>query len=112
MAQPQPQPPLPNAANINAAINGMAAEGNNLIMTVREHNAHQQALATELSLCTNYNIAQVHLQLGTVQASIAAMQGSITAMQASIAAMQAAMEGRFTAMQASLDESRALNSAQ
>jgi len=75
-AQP---PPLPNIANLQAAANGMTAEGNNIAQNVQTYNAHQQALTTELSLVGNYNVAQVHQQLAGIQASITTMQASITA---------------------------------
>lgn len=49
----------------------MTAEGNSIIQSVQGYNTHQQALATELSLCTNYKAAQVQQLLAAIQASIA-----------------------------------------
>ena len=89
------QLPVPNAANLQAAVNGMTTEGNNIAQNVQAYNAHQQALNTEVSLCANYNVAQIHQQLAAIQASVAA----IPAIQADIAAIQA----DFTAIQASVD---------
>ena len=87
------QLPVPNAANLQAAVNGMTAEGNIIAQSVQTYNAHQQALNTELSLCTNYNVAQIPQQLAAMQANIAALQASTTAIQASTAAIQASVAG-------------------
>jgi len=70
MAAQQPQLPVPNAANMQAAINGMAAETNNIAQNVQAYNAHQQALNAEVTLCGNYNVAQIAQQLNTIQASV------------------------------------------
>lgn len=57
MAAQQPQLPVPNAANMQAAINGMAAQTtNNIAQNVQAYNAHQQALSAEVTLCGNYNV--------------------------------------------------------
>jgi hypothetical protein len=55
--------PLPNIANITAAINGIVASGNNMAQDLQAYNAHQQQLSTELSRCVNYPAAQMQLQL-------------------------------------------------
>ena len=60
------QLPVPNNANIQAAVNGMTAEGNNIAQNIQAYNAHQQQLTTELSLCSNYNVAQIQQQLATI----------------------------------------------
>lgn len=60
------QLPLPNAANIQAAVNGITAQGNNIAQNIQTYNAHQQQLATEMSLCANYNVAQIQQQLVTI----------------------------------------------
>ena len=78
------QPPLPNAANLQAAVNGMTTEGNIIAQGVQAYNAHQQALNTELSLCANYNVAQIHQQLTAIQANTAAIQASVAAIQTSV----------------------------
>jgi hypothetical protein len=70
MAAQQPQLPVPNAANMQAAINGMAAQTNNIAQNVQAYNAHQQALNAEVTLCGNYNVAQITQQLNAIQASI------------------------------------------
>jgi hypothetical protein len=64
------QPPVPNAANLLAAVNGTTAEGNIVAQSVQTYNAHQQALNTDLPLRANYNVAQIHQQLAAMQASI------------------------------------------
>jgi hypothetical protein len=65
------QPPVPNIANLQAAVNGMTAAGNAIAQNVQTYNGHQQTLNTELSRCANYNVAQAQQQLATIQASIA-----------------------------------------
>jgi hypothetical protein len=71
MANPLRQP---NIANLNAAINGMAADGNTIANSFQSLNAHQRALGTELSLFGNTPIGQLQQQLATMQAT---MQASI-----------------------------------
>ena len=44
----------------------MTAEGNNIAQNIQAYNAHQQQLTTELSLCSNYNVAQIQQQLATI----------------------------------------------
>lgn len=86
-----PPPPVPNAANLQAAVNGMTAEGNTIAQSVQRYNTHQQALNTELSLSANYNVAQIHQQLAAIpamQANIAAIQANTAAIQASVATIQ------------------------
>jgi hypothetical protein len=68
------QLPIPNAANLQAAVNGMTAEGNNIVQSVQTYNAYQQALNTDLSLCANYNVAQMQQQLAVMQANVAAIR--------------------------------------
>ena len=51
---------------VPAAVNGMTAEGNNIVQTIQAYNAHQQQLTTELSLCANYNVAQIQQQLAII----------------------------------------------
>jgi hypothetical protein len=60
------QPPVPNIPNIQVAVNGMTAEGNNIAQSIQTYNAHQQQLTTELSLCANYNVAQIQQQLAAL----------------------------------------------
>jgi len=64
------QLPQPNILNLQAAMNGMTAEGNAIAQSVQMFNGHQQALTTELSLCVNIPVAQVQIQLAGIQASI------------------------------------------
>jgi hypothetical protein len=76
------RPSVPNAANLQAAVNGMAGEGNIIAQSIQTHNAHQPGLNTELPLRANYNVAQIHQQLAAMQANIAAMQVSIDTIDA------------------------------
>jgi hypothetical protein len=69
--QQQPAPPVPNAVNIQAAMNGMTAQRNIIAQGHQAYDVHQQALNTELSLCTNYNVAGIHQQLGAIRRDIA-----------------------------------------
>jgi hypothetical protein len=55
---------------MQAAINEMVAQANNIAQDVQAYNVHQQALNAEVTLCSNYNVAQVAQQLNTIQASI------------------------------------------
>jgi hypothetical protein len=103
------QPPVPNAANLQAAVNGMTAEGNTIAQSVRAYNVHQQALNTELSLCANYDVAQINQQLAAMQANVAAIQASTAAIQASVVGipvMQADIAGiqaNIAGIQTSID---------
>jgi hypothetical protein len=63
----QPQPPVPNVANINAAVNGMAAEENLIAQHSQAYNVHRQQLTTEMSLCANYPVGQMQQQLTAIQ---------------------------------------------
>ena len=65
MAQQQPQ--VPNVANLQAAVNGMAAAGNNIVQEVQAYNGHQQQLNAELSLCGNFPVAQMQ-ELAVIRA--------------------------------------------
>ena len=82
------QRPVPNAANLQAAVNGMTTEGNSIAQSVQAYNAHQQALNTELSRCANYDVAQINQQLAAIQASVAA----IPAIQASVNAIRTSVD--------------------
>ena len=100
------QRPVPNAANLQAAVNGMTTEGNIIVQKVQAYNAHQQALNTELSLCANYDVAQIHQQLAAIQASVTTIQAGVAAIQADVTATQAdvtAIQGDVTAIQTSVD---------
>lgn len=55
-----------NIPNLNAAIDGMATEGNNIAQSLRSFTIHQQALGTELSLLGNTPLGQIQLQLNTI----------------------------------------------
>jgi hypothetical protein len=91
---------------LQAAVNGMTAEGNIIAQSVQTYNAHQQALNTELSLCANYNVVQIHQQLAAMQANIAAMQPNVAAIPA-IQASTAAIQASVAAIQTSVDTSNA-----
>lgn len=65
MAQPAQQ--LPKAANIQAAINGMNAEENNIVQSLQAYNGHRQQLHNEITLATNFPVAQILQQLATLQ---------------------------------------------
>ena len=65
------QQPLPNIVNLQNDINGMTAEGNAIAQSVQAYNGHQQAVTTELSLCTNCPVAQMQLQLAGIQTTLA-----------------------------------------
>jgi hypothetical protein len=66
---------LPNLANIQNAVDGIAADGNAIVQHAQTYNAHQRALSTELSLCTNFDVARVNQQLAGIQTSITARVG-------------------------------------
>lgn len=68
-AAPAPAP-LPNVAAINAAINGMAIEGNNMTQSLQNFNNHQQQMNNELALCTNFNTVHIQHQLNAINQSI------------------------------------------
>jgi len=72
MAQPQP-----NIANLNAAINGMAAIKSNMAQEVQAYNALEGQLHTELSRCANYPVVQIQQQLVAIQQAIVAIQQAI-----------------------------------
>ena len=65
------QLPVPNVANIQAAVNGMTAQGNSIAQGVQAYIGHQQALNTGLSRCGNYNVVQIQQQLTAILRSIA-----------------------------------------
>lgn len=52
----------PDIANLNAAINGMAADGNTIAQGLQLFINHQQTLGTELSLFGNTSFGQIHQQ--------------------------------------------------
>jgi peptidoglycan hydrolase CwlO-like protein len=125
MAALQQQRPVPNIADIQAAVHGMTTAGDAITQGIQRYYGHQQTLNRELSRCANYDVAQIHQQLAAIpaiqssitaiQASITAMQTSFTTMQASITAMQASittMQTSITTMQTSITNSAALNTAQ
>jgi hypothetical protein len=56
-------PPIPNAANMNAAIAGMAQEGNAMVQSAQQYNTHQQALVAELALVGNFQTVQLQNQI-------------------------------------------------
>jgi hypothetical protein len=62
--------PQPNLANMDAAIQGMSAQGTTITQGMLAYNGHQQALNTELSLFRNITIIQVHQQLAAIQVTL------------------------------------------
>ena len=80
MAAQQPQQlPVPNIVNLQAAINGMTAEGNAMAQSVQAYNAHQRQFTTELSCCANYPVAQMMQQLNAINQSIHNMEARMDA---------------------------------
>ena len=69
MADEQHQPP--NMVNLNAAVAGMAAEGNNIVQAAQAYNGHQQQLNIELSRSINLPIAQLQQQIAETRAEMA-----------------------------------------
>jgi len=76
MADP---PPVPNIANINAAVAGMNAKANNIAQHIQAFNTHQQQFTAEMSLCANYDTTQIRNQLATINRSIADMTAMTSA---------------------------------
>jgi len=67
MANPLPQP---NFANMNAAIQGMSAQGTTVAQGMLAYNNHQQALGTELSLFGNITMDQLQQQYAAIQVTL------------------------------------------
>jgi hypothetical protein len=78
---------LPNAANMQAAVNGMAAEGNNLIQHIQAYNGHQQQLAAEMSLSANYNVATIQQQIAQTQQQLNALAQTVAQTQQQLNAL-------------------------
>jgi hypothetical protein len=74
----QQQPPVPNIANLQAAVNGMTIQGNTISQGHQAYNAHQQPLNTDLSRCSN-NVAGIHQQLTAIRVSIADLSALLSA---------------------------------
>jgi hypothetical protein len=73
MAAQQPQQPqqpqllpVPNIANMQAAMNGMTAERNIMAQSTQAYDAHQQQFTTEMSRCANYPAIQIQFQLNAL----------------------------------------------
>lgn len=80
MAQQQPQQlPVPNIANIQAAVNGMTAQRNTIVQSTQAFDAHQQQFTTELSRCANYPVVQMQHQLNALTQSVNDMQAMMNA---------------------------------
>ena len=73
------QPPVPNIAIIQAAMNGMTAERNNMAQSTQAYDAHQQQFTTEVSRSANYPVVQVQLQINALTQSIQDMQAMMNA---------------------------------
>ena len=80
--QPPPQLPVPNIANIQAAVNGMTAERNIMAQSSQAYDTHQQQFTTELSRVANYPAAQVQQQYNALTQSIHNMQAMMNNIQA------------------------------
>jgi hypothetical protein len=61
---------LPNAANMTAAVAGMATEGNNMAQSVQRYNTHQQALGAELDLMGNSPVVQIRRDIHNLGAEM------------------------------------------
>ncbi|KAF8526510.1 hypothetical protein BU17DRAFT_82598 [Hysterangium stoloniferum] len=95
------QPPLPNIANMNAAVNGMTVESNTIAQDLQTFTGHQQSLVIELAQFPNYNMGQIQQQLAGIQASIAAIQAMQANIQATLANFQTTL-ANFQATQANI----------
>lgn len=69
MADEHNQPP--NIANLNAAVAGMAAEGNTITQAARAYSEHQQQLNIEVSRSVNTPTVQLQQQMADCRAEIA-----------------------------------------
>ena len=83
MAAQQPQQPqllpVPNVVNIQAAMNGMAAERNTMAQSTQAFDAHQQQFTTELSRSVNFPVVQMQNQLNALTQSMNNMQAMMSA---------------------------------
>jgi len=79
------QLPLPNAANMQTAVNGMATRGNNIIQDMQAYHVHQQQLATEMSLCANYDVTTIQQQVAQTQQQVAQTQQQLNALTQTVA---------------------------
>jgi hypothetical protein len=75
----QQQPPVPNITNLQAAVNGMTAQGNTITQGHQAYNTHQQALNTDPLRCSNYNVAGIQQQLTAIRVSIADLSALLSA---------------------------------
>ena len=82
------QLPVPNAANMQTAVNGMATHGNNIVQEIQAYHTHQQQLATEMTLCGNYNVATVQQQVAQNQQQITALTQTVAQTQQQVAQNQ------------------------
>ena len=82
------QLPVPNAATMQIAVNGMAAHGNNILQDIQAYHAHQQQLAAEMSLCANYNIATIQQQAAQTQQQLNALAQTVAQTQQQVAQTQ------------------------
>lgn len=72
MAQPAPQ--VPNAATMQTAINGMNTEENNIVQSLQAYSGHRQQLHNQMTLATNFPVAQIQQQLAALQQQLATFQ--------------------------------------
>jgi hypothetical protein len=70
--EPNDDPDKAQPVPVNAAINGMAADGNAIARSLQSFTNHQQALGTELSLFGNTPVGQIQQQLASLQAEMRA----------------------------------------
>ena len=95
------QLPLPNAANMQTAVNGMATRGNNIIQDMQAYHVHQQQLATEMSLCANYDVTTIQQQVAQTQQQLNALTQTVAQGQQQLNALSqtVAQQGAITSAQ-------------
>ncbi len=93
---------LPDTANVDAAITGMAAEHDNAAQAFQKYRDHQQQFNAELSRCVNFPVVEIQQQLELLQTTTATMQTTMTTMQTTMTTMQTTMTTMQTTLQASM----------
>ena len=82
------QLPVPNAATMQTAVNGMATHGNNIVQDIQAYHTHQQQLATEMSLCANYNVTTIQQQVNQTQQQVGQTQQQLNTLTQTVAQTQ------------------------
>jgi hypothetical protein len=75
----QQQPPVPNIANLQAAVNRMTLQEKIIAQGHQAYDAHHPALNTDLSRCGNNSVAGIQQQLTAIRASIANLSALFSA---------------------------------